>query len=491
MAKFKITPTTTVAELKEQFSKEVGGVLRIYEGRSEAADGATLVSLGAKEGELECRTSRTVGKFEEAFQNDLNLKVKVYTKDNWVKALDGITLATAAELPNGMTKAKMEEYLSYKRDEKDSENENTSIADDWNTDTVKEVYKYMPLDELGQFLDSSYIQPKICDASDFPFISGENLNAAVKIVDGFCYCALCGTSNSESQWKTSGNDGHGVCVKFDVNYKGWDKASVFYSSLNPEFDNDYIQAVDALSIKPSEYSDMDEIIFVKKVSGNDGLPYRVQNVILGSNMTEEERQKCNAILSTKGISVNPNGMTKAKMEEYLSCKRDENEEIEEMEDVAPLPNPNAIYFVINSEPREISEDDEECGEDCFVAFRAIKDSSYFYGVYRYDPNELADELGVSVEDIELFDMSYDYDCVENYPSGKNIYLPKWLYELYTSPDSNIAELCPDEDSEPIRAAINCCLTNYSSDWVFDKEVPCMVVKSNGSIGRTWFAKNTE
>ena len=108
MAKFKITPTTTVAELKEQFSNEVGGVLRIYEGRSEAADGATLVSLGAKEGELECRTSRTVGKFEEAFQNDLNLKVKVYTKDNWVKVLDGITLATAAELPNGMTKAKME-----------------------------------------------------------------------------------------------------------------------------------------------------------------------------------------------------------------------------------------------------------------------------------------------------------------------------------------------------------------------------------------------
>ncbi|MDE6231372.1 MAG: hypothetical protein K2M37_07105 [Muribaculaceae bacterium] len=121
MAKFKITPTTTVAELKEQFSNEVGGVLRIYEGRSEAADGATLVSLGAKEGELECRTSRTVGKFEEAFQNDLNLKVKVYTKDNWVKVLDGITLATAAELPNGMTKAKMEEYLSYKKEVKEED----------------------------------------------------------------------------------------------------------------------------------------------------------------------------------------------------------------------------------------------------------------------------------------------------------------------------------------------------------------------------------
>lgn len=123
MAKFKITPTTTVAELKEQYRNEVGGVLRVYDGRSEAPDDATLVSLGAKEGELECRTSRTVGKFEEAFQSDLNLKVKVYTKDNWVKVLDGITLATAAELPNGMTKAKMEEYLSYLREEKeDTEN---------------------------------------------------------------------------------------------------------------------------------------------------------------------------------------------------------------------------------------------------------------------------------------------------------------------------------------------------------------------------------
>lgn len=120
MAKFKITPKTTVAELKEQFRNEVGCVLRVYQGRSEAPDGATLVSLGAKEGELECRTSRTVGKFEEAFQNELNLKVKVYTKDNWVKVLDGITLATAGQLPNGMTKAKMEEHLSYKRDEEET-----------------------------------------------------------------------------------------------------------------------------------------------------------------------------------------------------------------------------------------------------------------------------------------------------------------------------------------------------------------------------------
>ncbi len=147
MANFKITPTTTVAELKDQFSKEVGGVLHVYEGRSEAADSATLVSLGAKEGELECRTSRTVGKFEEAFQKDLNLKVKVYTKDNWVKVLDGITLATAAELPNGMTKAKMEEYLSYQRDEKEEAASNNIELESVN-DTVINIFKGLPIIDI-------------------------------------------------------------------------------------------------------------------------------------------------------------------------------------------------------------------------------------------------------------------------------------------------------------------------------------------------------
>jgi hypothetical protein len=132
MAKLKITPKTTVAELKKQFLAEVGGgVLRVYDGRSEAKDDATLASIGAKEGETaEFRTSRTVGKFEEAVQQELNLKVKVYTNDNWVKVLDGITLAVAAKLPNGMTKAKMEEYLSYQRSEKEDADSNAANNDE-------------------------------------------------------------------------------------------------------------------------------------------------------------------------------------------------------------------------------------------------------------------------------------------------------------------------------------------------------------------------
>lgn len=119
MANFKITATTTVAELKEQFRGEFGGILRVYQGRSEAPEDATLVSLGGKVGELECRASRTVGKFIEAFQSELGLKVKVYTKDNWVSVLDGITLATVREIPKNARKAQMEVFLGYKRSEED------------------------------------------------------------------------------------------------------------------------------------------------------------------------------------------------------------------------------------------------------------------------------------------------------------------------------------------------------------------------------------
>lgn len=144
MATFKITKKTTVAELKEQFSNEVGGTLRIYEGRSEASNDATLVSLGAKEGELECRTSRTVGKFVEAFQNELNLKVKVCTNDNWVAVLDGITLSTVKDIPNNTTKALMEKYLGYQREDDEKTAESSKI----DKVEIPEELKGMPLFDI-------------------------------------------------------------------------------------------------------------------------------------------------------------------------------------------------------------------------------------------------------------------------------------------------------------------------------------------------------
>ncbi|MCH5231444.1 MAG: hypothetical protein J1F43_06575 [Muribaculaceae bacterium] len=291
MANFKITSATTVSELKDQFLKEFGGVLRVYDGRSEASDSIKLVSIGAKEGEFECRANRTVGSFEEDFKKEFNLKVKVYTKDNWVAVLDGITLASVKDIPKNATKASMEEFVGYKR------------------------------------ADSSREQ-------------SDNNNTEMK---------------------------------------------------------------------------------------------------------NEQQPK--------------------------------------------LPNPDAIYFVLNSEPSKIEDGDEECGAEWFMGFRVIKDDSYIYGVWRYDPNELADELGVDVEDIDIYGMSYDYDSNENFPSGKDIYIPKWLYELQMSLDSNIAELCPDSDSEPINAAINACMEgNLGNDWVFDKAVPCILMDKDGEILASWTAE---
>lgn len=115
MGKITITPTTTVLKLKEEFKNEFGGTLRVYNGRSEAKDDETLVSLGAKTGSIEFRASRTVGSFCKEVQNELNLKVKVATIDNWVMVLDGITLATVKDIPKQCTKAQMEELIGYKR----------------------------------------------------------------------------------------------------------------------------------------------------------------------------------------------------------------------------------------------------------------------------------------------------------------------------------------------------------------------------------------
>lgn len=119
MAKLEITSTTTVKELAQEFKKEFGATLRIYNGRSEADSDATLVSLGAKTGIVECRANRTVGSFVEMMQKDFNLKVKVRTTDDWVTVIDGLTLNRINELPKQPTQTQMEDFVSYQR--KDTE----------------------------------------------------------------------------------------------------------------------------------------------------------------------------------------------------------------------------------------------------------------------------------------------------------------------------------------------------------------------------------
>ena len=122
MAEFKIDGRMTVRQLKENFKNEFEGTLRVYNGREKADDSATLASIRindeAKGGELVCRASRTVGKFEQEMLDVFGIKVQVASPDDWVLALDGITLANLKNIKKNATKADMEELVAYKRMDK-------------------------------------------------------------------------------------------------------------------------------------------------------------------------------------------------------------------------------------------------------------------------------------------------------------------------------------------------------------------------------------
>ena len=122
MAEFKIDGRMTVRKLKENFKNEFEGTLRVYDGRELADDKATLAAIrkgDAKGGELVCRASRTVGKFEQEMKEVFGIRVQVASPDDWVLALDGITLANLKNIKRNATKADMEELVAYKRKEKE------------------------------------------------------------------------------------------------------------------------------------------------------------------------------------------------------------------------------------------------------------------------------------------------------------------------------------------------------------------------------------
>lgn len=101
----------TVGSLTEAFKKQFGAVLRIYNGRSKADDGMSLQEVGLTQ---EINTTfdgkQTVGAFVEQMAN-AGLKVKVYTCDEWVAVLDGLTLEQAGKVKKNATKADMEKML--------------------------------------------------------------------------------------------------------------------------------------------------------------------------------------------------------------------------------------------------------------------------------------------------------------------------------------------------------------------------------------------
>lgn len=133
MAKLVITLNKTVKDLKDEYKKSFGTELRVYNGRSEADGTTTLSELGVtNEGTVECRGSLTVGAFISKIHKEYGLKVKVFTPDNWVSVLDGISLAKAAGLKKQISRREMESYISYKKhDYVDDRGKKSVIAGDY------------------------------------------------------------------------------------------------------------------------------------------------------------------------------------------------------------------------------------------------------------------------------------------------------------------------------------------------------------------------
>ena len=168
---FVVNPTTTVGDLKKQFQSLYGGYLKVYNGRSIASDDEKLVDIGAKTGEFSCRASRTVGSFVEAMKETFGLKVKVWTSDEWLTVLDGITLSKVRDLPKQATKAVLEAYESYKRENREEQEPSEKEIKMEDEKTPKDIH----ITELPIKKFKFYIYPVHCDYIQFKYFLYEEL----------------------------------------------------------------------------------------------------------------------------------------------------------------------------------------------------------------------------------------------------------------------------------------------------------------------------
>lgn len=204
MAEFRIDGRMTVRQLKENFKKEFEGTLRVYNGKELADDSATLASIrkndDVKGGELVCRSSRTVRAFKQEMLDVFGLKVKVASPDDWVLALDGITLANLKNIKKNATRGDMEELIGYKRNKTDNaasvdtEEEDEDWDDEeeemvWDDEEENEDYWNEDEDnEKEEIVDCDF---DICNYDDaaykFKYTSGNQPKAFVVDVDGYHY----------------------------------------------------------------------------------------------------------------------------------------------------------------------------------------------------------------------------------------------------------------------------------------------------------------
>ncbi len=101
----------TVAQLAADFKAQFGSVLRIYNGRSKADDSLSLQEVGLTGNlALSFDGNQKVSDFI-AQMAQVGLKVKVYTCDEWVACLDGLTLTQTGQVKKCAVKADMEKML--------------------------------------------------------------------------------------------------------------------------------------------------------------------------------------------------------------------------------------------------------------------------------------------------------------------------------------------------------------------------------------------
>lgn len=119
MAILNLTKTTTVEALRKEFNDAFGAQVKLYNGNKKADPGDTLGTLGlVEDGTFECRSSLTVASFIDRMA-ERGLKVKVYTCDEWVAVLDGLTLESAGKVKKNAVKADMESMIAYQRKDND------------------------------------------------------------------------------------------------------------------------------------------------------------------------------------------------------------------------------------------------------------------------------------------------------------------------------------------------------------------------------------
>ena len=98
MADFKITGNMKVKSLKEDFKSEFGGTLRVYDGRSHAADSATVGSVAKKTitkgSEVSANGNLLVRTFEERIKEAYGIRVEVANADDTKLAEDGARLSS-------------------------------------------------------------------------------------------------------------------------------------------------------------------------------------------------------------------------------------------------------------------------------------------------------------------------------------------------------------------------------------------------------------